>query len=167
MTNEQWLPVPGFPGYEVSDAGRVRSHKQRTARILRPGDNGSGHLQVGLRREGKSHMRQVHCLVALAFIGPVKEGLEVCHNDGNPGNNTLSNLRYDTRRNNLLDRAKHGYVHPNRGERHPRARVPDSAVSAMRAEYAKGGITLQALADKYGMSKPGIHHIISGKVRAA
>lgn len=49
-----------------------------------------------------------HRMVAEAFLGPCPKGLEVCHGDGNPINNRVGNLRYDTHRNNMLDAIQHG-----------------------------------------------------------
>jgi hypothetical protein len=43
-----------------------------------------------------------------SFVGPCPDGLEVCHNDGNPENNKLSNLRYGTQSSNQIDRIMHG-----------------------------------------------------------
>lgn len=31
-TPERWLPIEGFPGYEVSDLGRVRSYWRKVSR---------------------------------------------------------------------------------------------------------------------------------------
>lgn len=44
----------------------------------------------------------------LAFVGPCPDGMEVCHNDGNPENNRVENLRYGTRSDNMRDKRKHG-----------------------------------------------------------
>lgn len=44
----------------------------------------------------------------LAFIGPPPEGMEVCHNNGNPRDNRVVNLRYDSTRQNILDQVRHG-----------------------------------------------------------
>lgn len=87
-------------GYQVSTYGRVRN--TRTGRILKPwvGDSG-GHLKVELR----GHRPFVHQLVVDAFIGE-RSGLDVCHNDNDPTNNRVSNLRVDTRSANVLDLRK-------------------------------------------------------------
>ena len=50
----------------------------------------------------------MHCLVLEAFIGLRPKNMECCHNDGNPQNNDLTNLRWDTKLSNAKDRIKHG-----------------------------------------------------------
>ncbi len=42
------------------------------------------------------------------YVGPRPEGMWACHNDGDKNNNSLSNLRWDTRSNNERDKLKHG-----------------------------------------------------------
>jgi hypothetical protein len=105
---EEWRPVVGFPDYEVSSLGRVRSYKQRAPRILRHGSNRCGYAQVRLCIQGILHTRTVHTLVAEAFHGPRPEGLEVRHLDGTRTNNQASNLTYATRLVNMRDQLIHG-----------------------------------------------------------
>lgn len=119
MNNEQWKPIPGYEGiYEVSAQGRVRSIDRLDARgrrirgrVLKPETNRYGHLQVGLWSGGEKCKAYVHRLALLAFIGPPPEGMEGCHNDGNPSDNRLENLRWDTRSANMLDKVLHGTHH--------------------------------------------------------
>lgn len=56
-------------------------------------------------------MRLVHRLVLEAFVGPCPEGMEGCHGDGDPTNNSLGNLRWDTATSNQLDKVRHGTHH--------------------------------------------------------
>lgn len=65
---EEWAPIADFPGYEVSDHGRVRN--ATTGRVLGTYDNGRGFLQVVMRRDGRTYARAVHRLVAAAFLPP-------------------------------------------------------------------------------------------------
>lgn len=116
---ERWLPVPGYEGfYEISDLGRVRS-VDRVVRIsdgrlvpykgkLLSAKTSRGYKIVNLHKPGIEKYRTVHSLVLEAFIGPRPDGLECCHWDGNPANNVLSNLRWDTRSANGQDRVRHG-----------------------------------------------------------
>ena len=119
--NEQWRTIPGFDGlYEVSDHGRVRSIGRvvRKAngvlltvppKILRSNPPPAGkYHKVGLRKDGRTITITVHRAVLLAFVGPAPAGTEGCHNNGNPGDNRLSNLRWDTRSANNLDAVAHG-----------------------------------------------------------
>lgn len=124
--NEMWLPVVGWAGlYEVSDAGRVRSLDRTTgaragktrrvkgrtlAQCLRKGYRG-----VTLKDRGREQSEYVHRLVLAAFCGAPSEGMEGCHNSGNTEDNHLTNLRWDTRSANHLDKNKHGTM--LRGER--------------------------------------------------
>lgn len=109
-TIEDWRDVPGFAGYEVSDLGRVRSAKVGQPRILR-GWTVKGYPTVALRKDGRTFYRQVHRLVLLAFVGPCPQSMEGCHGDGNPKNNHLANLRWDTSSANKRDIVKHGNHH--------------------------------------------------------
>ena len=45
-----------------------------------------------------------------AFVGQQAKGVEVRHLDGNPRNNTLSNLAYGTKSDNMQDAAKQGTI---------------------------------------------------------
>jgi NUMOD4 motif. len=113
---ERWLPVADYEGiYEVSDRGRVKSLARRDSRGRRIGgrmlsifSHPSGHLWVKLSRDGSSQHGKVHRLVLIAFAGPPPAGCEALHGDGNPANNLLSNLRWGTRSENLLDAVRHG-----------------------------------------------------------
>lgn len=114
IVSEQWLPVVGYEGlYEVSDHGRVRSldRGSRKGRVLSLRVTGSGHKTVALYLLGKPTGKNVHRLVLIAFVGPCPQGMEACHNDGNPANNHLSNLRWDTHKSNMEDKVKHGTHH--------------------------------------------------------
>ena len=127
-TIEQWRDIPGHPGYQVSDHGRVRSLdrtittangqvRRLKGRAMRATLNQHGYPFVDLRNQGKRRVRTVHSLVAEAFIGTRPEGMEVCHNDGNKTNNHVDNLRYGTRSDNTLDKVRHG-THNNAVKTH-------------------------------------------------
>lgn len=102
---ETWKPVPGYEGrYEVSDQGRVWS--VRLYKMLRPGPSNYGHLSVSLGWPQRTHM--VHILVLTAFVGPRPKGMECRHLDGDPKNNKVENLKWGTRRENILEAVWHG-----------------------------------------------------------
>lgn len=109
---ERWKPVLGYEGrYEVSDQGRVKS--LLTNKILSPWVRpDSGKAQVTLHGEVlKQQVRLVHILVLEAFIGPRPPGLEGLHRNDIGNDNTLTNLRWGTRSENMLDRVANGKHH--------------------------------------------------------
>ena len=111
ITPERWLSVPGYEGrYEVSDQGTVRTLRRPRVKggPLKPWAGEWGHLHVNLRRDGQQKQWAVHRLVALIFIGPCPDGLEVRHLDGNPANNAVDNLAYGTHAENMQDMIAHG-----------------------------------------------------------
>lgn len=71
-------------------------------------DGGNGRARVNLHFRGKGKMKLVHRLVAEAFLGSCPPGMEACHNNGNPSDNRLSNIRWDTHKNNEDDKRRHG-----------------------------------------------------------
>lgn len=166
MLAERWVSVIGYDGfYSVSDYGRVRSEarvsmvRKIKERILRPGRN-KGHLLVALCRGGKPRTFEVHRLVALSFLGPCPVGQEVCHNDGDGENNHLTNLRYDTRSANVLDRATHGTM--VQGSKHHGAVITEALIPEIRARLAAGEVQ-RVIAESYGVTETAIWLINSGK----
>lgn len=128
---ENWKPVIGFEDiYEVSDFGRVRSKNTEKIKNLTIGSNGRPYL--GLWNKNRQKIVKPHTLVLEAFVEKRPHGMECCHNDGNPQNNNLSNLRWDTSKNNHADKIKHGTT--NRGERCGTAKLTEQQVFEIRKD---------------------------------
>lgn len=134
---ETWKPVKGAEGrYEVSDLGNVKSLVAPGGeRVLKPYPHvKSGHRMLALSvRRGEVKMKYVHLLVLEAFRGDAPKGMEGCHSDGNPGNNALANLRWDTRSNNNKDAIRHGTHHWAKKTHCPRGHEYD------RVRYRRSG----------------------------
>lgn len=93
---EQWRPIDFFPGYSVSDHGRVRSDK--TGRLLSLSQNQYGLVHVGLMKEGVQYHRSLPLLVAREFLpaaaGPFDTPINL---DGDRFNNRVDNLAWRPR----------------------------------------------------------------------
>lgn len=111
MSTEEWRVVEVAPDYEVSNLGRIRSHKGRKPRILRPCVNPLGYHNQTLFEGGRAIFTTAHVLVMAAFVGPRPDGMDIRHLDGDPSNNRLSNLAYGTRAENARDMLRHGTCH--------------------------------------------------------
>lgn len=166
---ERWKSVPGYTNlYEASDQGKIRSinrvvtdsNKRKCklkGRILKEIPL-NGYPSVMLSKCGKRSRFKVHQLVMLSFVGRYPKGKEICHEDGDPTNNKLSNLRYDTPKGNAADKKRHG-THII-GSRHTKAKLTEEQVVKMRDEYACGNVTITKLANKYKVSRSTIFRIL-------
>jgi len=52
-----------------------------------------------------------------------------------------------------------------RGERHYKAKLTDAQREEIKVRYAAGGVTQQELADEYGIGRPHVSFIVSGRRR--
>ena len=120
LSKEEWRSVVGYEGhYEVSNRGNLRSldrvvtykngvKRTHKGKALKLGKHKFGYSKVELHKNGKISHTNVHRLVLEAFSGPCPDGMEACHNDGDPTNNTIENLRWGTRSENRQDAVRHG-----------------------------------------------------------
>ena len=109
--------IPGFPGYGATFDGRIWSSRKGEWRVVAPSrgshrSTAQGYLKVGLGTASGRKYPQVHTLIALTFIGPKPEGMQVDHIDGNCLNNAASNLEYVTQSENLRRAIKAGIRKP-------------------------------------------------------
>jgi hypothetical protein len=108
MSDPIWKQIPGYEGfYEVSDAGQIR-RSERPNRLLKHVIGTGGYHEVHPSVNGRRKNLRVHLAVLAAFLGPKPVGKHGCHNNGNPDDNRLLNLRYDTPSANAFDSLAHG-----------------------------------------------------------
>lgn len=137
-TEAQWVPVAGYEGvYEVSDTGLVRGLSRGTLRTLKPRSSGP-YPSVNLCRRGTKRSARIHNLVAHAFLGPRPAGLQVRHLDGNPLNNSVSNLAYGTASENALDKRRHGTDYNARKTHCPHGHAYDVSNTRVRHGTREG-----------------------------
>lgn len=116
---EIWKDIIGYEGYQVSNLGRVRTHNKTTFtekhgtrvwtdRILKQKvskkDNCS---RIELWKNGEHKTVLVHRIVATAFLGHTDRNMTVNHKDGNRQNNSVDNLEWLSRADNI----KYGFEH--------------------------------------------------------
>mgnify|MGYP001594984716 FL=1 len=118
---EEWREIEQFPGYRVSNYGRLQSKW----RVGRPGFTGrfvpwhdvavqpywrTNHLYRACRnREGRITTLWVARMELWGFKGPPPTPQHECrHLDGNSQNNFIGNLEWGTTQENSDDKFKHG-----------------------------------------------------------
>lgn len=167
--SEVWKDIPGYEGlYQVSDLGRVRSLDRIKwngksefvikGKILKTSyRNKNNREYVELTDENKKRTKiNIHILVAIAFIGPRPESYAVCHIDGNPLNNKLSNIRYDSNRQNQIDVYRQGRKSGN-------GKLTIEQVLEIRKLYSTGDYTKTKLGEMFEVHSATIGKIINRK----
>ena len=160
--------VDGYPGYRVGTDGSVWTRMKpvqsgyvvgtqwRQLKCKRV--NPWGHRGVCL---AGGRYRLVHHLVLEAFVGPRPAGMECCHYDGDPTNNRLANLRWDTSKANKADTKRHGRARI--GTMVPSAKLTEKQVQQIRCEYVRGIVGCIRLGKRYGVSEASIRRVLTGQ----
>lgn len=97
---EEWKPIVGYEDYQISNEGMVKSlgnDKSRKEKILKLRKNNKSYLYVCLYQDGKATCKQVHRLVAEAFLENPQNLPEVNHKDEDKTNNSVENLEWCNR----------------------------------------------------------------------
>jgi hypothetical protein len=92
---------PTYSGYFVNEQGKVFSTLRGDYHELTPADNGIGYLRVRVMVNTKKYHRYVHRLIAETYLPNPDNLSEVNHLDGNKSNNSLSNLEWCSRQENM------------------------------------------------------------------
>lgn len=158
---EEWRPVVGYEGYEVSNLGRVRSwlkpgrqwsgmvRQRRTVpRMLAPAKFRTGYLMYSLVGESAAKYLLASRLVAMTFI-PNPEGLpQVNHKNGVKGDNRVENLEWISRSGNRQHAVD--VLGLGRGERHGCARLTEDDVRQIR-NMIREGMSNKKIASQFGV----------------
>lgn len=170
---EEWRIIPGYPGYEASSMGRIRSTTRTLSdgrrwqgRVLRPRITRLGYERISIALGSTAlgyRCTFVHVLVAEAFLGakPTPDH-EIAHRDGAPANNQLENLRWATPKENAEDRERHGRTAHPKGSAHGMAKLTEVDVRQLR-EMKLAGANVDELASRFGVKRWTIFDALSGR----
>jgi hypothetical protein len=176
---EIWKEIPGYEGvYYASDYGRIKRldsvitrklpssdffQQSIKGRILAQNISKFGYCYVGLHRQGKRVMCSVHRLVLTAFTGIQKDGIEVNHIDGDKINNSLKNLEWVSRRDNIIHRCN--VLKKAIGDEHPARKLNSTEIPIIRT-YIEKGESMASIGKRFGVSQGAIIKIKHGKTWA-
>lgn len=159
LLSERWVPVVGFPDYEVSDHGQVRRSKpslrNHSPRQLVLRESADGYVRVSLSRDARDRTKLVHRLVLEAFVGPCPDGDEADHVNGRRSDNSIANLRWLPKPENLSIRRM------ATGVRNGNAKLTPAQVAEARQMVANGA-SRRSVAKQFGVSSPVIDRIANG-----
>jgi hypothetical protein len=110
---ELWKPVDKFENYEIGSYGNIRNIV--TNKSLKP-SNKCGYYHICLINNNVKKQFKMHRLVALAFIPNPENKSDVNHKDKNKLNNNISNLEWNTRKENNIHRCKNITIKTNKNK---------------------------------------------------
>lgn len=144
--------------YEASTSGHIRNAK--TKRVLKEFVGKDGYLRTQF--DGKT--RLVHRVIAKTFIDNTANLPEVNHINGNKSDNSINNLEWCTRNENL----KHAYKHNLRnakGTNNARSKLSEEDIRYIRKNYIKGDKVYGGIAigKKFNVAHQTISAVVSGQ----
>lgn len=140
--NEEWKTIPGYDNYEASSLGRIRSLdyeeeianrwgsttiRRHTGRVLKSWINKKGYNYVSL---GAKNKKEAHYWIAMTFLGPRKDAMEVNHKNGNKSDNSVENLEWVTRSQNSRHAFDTGLNHV--GSKHGISKLDEAQVAQIK-----------------------------------
>lgn len=144
---EMWSKIEGYPNYEISNTGRVRSldrvikdsigrvriWKGRELKQFQLDESCGRYWAVNLLNNGNSKLFKVHQLVIKTFkVEPGANTTQVRHLDGDINNNCIENLEYGTAKDNYEDMIRHGRVNFHKKEYQRRAIGENVGISKLK-----------------------------------
>lgn len=121
---EEWKDIKDFESlYQVSNIGRIRRIKFINGKYnfdkikyLQLKTYNKRYIQVWLYKNGKKYIKQVHRLVAEAFIPNVENKSQVNHINGIKTDNRASNLEWCTAKENINHAFKNELIKIKKGK---------------------------------------------------
>ncbi len=171
---EYWKLVPGYENYEISSYGRLKTlyrevvkphpcnktictYRYKERITYGSVDPSSKRFVCSLSKDGKVKHFLVSRLVLTVFVGNPPKGMLCCHNNGNPFDNNLNNLRWDSPKSNAKDTLEHGTR--KKGIQIHTAKLTEDDIYTIRSISPRRGL-YKELAKYYNVNWDTIRRII-------
>lgn len=111
---ELWRTVDEFPNYEVSNFARIRNKDTNLIKV--PAVGKRGYLVLSFKKDGKTFVRTLHRIFAIAWIPNPENKKEINHINGDKCDCSFDNLEWVTPYENMLHARKTG-LHNSDGDK--------------------------------------------------
>ncbi len=161
---EEWRKVKGFENYECSSLGRLKTFNWKNKgleRIMKPAKDKSGYLRTVLvDSEGKHNTVKVHRIIAKTFIDNPEGKEEVNHKNGVKTDNSVVNLEWATRQENIQHCIDNGFQRVLKGEEVGNSILTANQVIEIRKKFKPRVYTRKMLSEEYGVKECTIKDVI-------
>lgn len=165
LREEFWKTITVLQGYEnypISIFGNVLSLNYNNtgfAQVLTPFFNKKGYLVVNLSINGKSKIKLVSQLVAMAWLENPHNYDQVNHIKGKEKyNNQPSNLEWCNAKQNMTHAKEQGLL--AKGEKHYRAKITEAIVIEIFRLYNVEKWLQKRIAKHFGISRSNVSYIL-------
>lgn len=153
-----WKQHPEFTSYFFCEDGRVASVIRGIPRIIigtKCGQYGYRAIAVYAKKYGQKIY--IHRTICTLFNGDPKDGQQCRHLDGNKENNSASNLKWGTVKENMEDKYFHGTA--GFGERNSMSKLTKHQVEEIR-RHVENGATQRSMCKIFNVSPMTISRIV-------
>jgi hypothetical protein len=168
---ENWKPIIGYEElYEVSSWGRVRSlptyvnhhygKRLRKSKIKTVAIYTTGYYTTNLWKDNKLRVIKVHREMAKVFIPNPENKRTVNHKDGNKLNNHISNLEWNTHKENCQHAFDTGLHISSKGENCSTSKLTDQDVREIKI-LSENGIRHRTLSKIFEVHESHISLIVN------
>jgi len=168
---ESWHSIPGYKNlYEINiETEEIKSLSRRVnhmnigfretgERTFKPRVS-NGYKTTSLYKKGVMKNIFIHRVIAKLFIPNPKNQPCINHKNGIKTDNRIENLEWCTKKENTAHAHKVGLIKA-KGENNGRAKITLEIAKKIRSEYIPNKVTRVMLANRYGICKGMVDHIL-------
>lgn len=145
---------------KINPNGPKMRHMETQCHVWMAGRSSNGYGRFSAKKDHNPYTWYTHRYTWTHFIGPIPEGLFVCHECDNPLCVRLEHLFLGTSADNSADMVKkHRQA---AGERAARSVLRSQQVSEIRVRHERGE-SVSHLASEFGVSSQNVYEIVSGE----